>query len=87
MPSPAGADPFVRLLEDGYRPPRLTLRVDLFTPPAQIPVQRRLWRFYGRAGVHLHPMFEQHFDFLQPELMPELAAALEDALAAVEGTP
>jgi hypothetical protein len=32
-------------------------------------------------------MFEQHFDFLQPELMPELAAGLEDALAAVEGTP
>lgn len=87
LPAFAGGDPFVRLLEEGYQPPRLPLRVDLFTPPAQIPVQRRLWRFYARAGVRLHPLFKDHFDFLQPERMPELAAALEGALADIEETP
>ncbi|MEB3171741.1 MAG: AMP-binding protein [Synechococcaceae cyanobacterium] len=86
LPAFAGGDPFVRLLEEGYRPPRLPLRVDLFTPPAQIPVQRRLWRFYARAGVRLHPLFKDHFDFLKPERMPQLAAALEGALADIEAT-
>jgi hypothetical protein len=34
--------------------------------------------------VSLYPIFSDHFDFYRPELMDELAAALESALKRVE---
>lgn len=78
------ADPFVELLKREYRPPRLPLSVDVFTPADKLSQLERLWRFYARGGVRLHPIFRQHQDFTRPELMPELAAALERALAEAE---
>jgi thioesterase domain-containing protein len=80
-------EPFVQLLREGYRPPRLPLVVDLFGPADHLPQLRILWRFYGRGGVRLHPLFQGHFDFMRAELMPELAAALEDALKLAESDP
>jgi amino acid adenylation domain-containing protein len=82
--SPPAVDPFAQLPWEGYRPSRLPLVVDLFAPPANMVLHRKLWHFYCRGGVRCHPLFLEHTDFFQPELMPELARALELALALAE---
>jgi len=69
----------------GYRPPRLPVAVDLFGVPSRLGFLRPLWRFYARAGVRTHPMFDEHTDFLRPESAGALAAALESALEKIEG--
>ncbi|MEB3200675.1 MAG: amino acid adenylation domain-containing protein, partial [Synechococcaceae cyanobacterium] len=81
---PPSQDPYVRLVREGYRPPRLPLAVDLFAPREHISTLRQLWRFYGRDGVRLHPMFSDHEDFISPPRIPALAEALEQALARAE---
>jgi hypothetical protein len=58
--------------------------VDLFATPAALPTLQQVWRFYARGGVRTHPLFEDHFDFLRADLMPELATALEDVLSTLE---
>jgi thioesterase domain-containing protein len=83
-PSDPDSDVYVVLLR-GYRPPRLPVAVDLFGPPSRLGFLRPLWRFYARAGVRTHPMFEEHTDFLQPQSAGALAAALESALDEIEG--
>jgi thioesterase domain-containing protein len=80
-----GGDPFLALVRHGYSPPRLPISVDVFAPASNLHVLRRLWLHYARGGVHFHPLFNDHDDFIRPELMPQLAAALEEALARVEG--
>lgn len=58
---------------------------DLFAPSAQ---RRRLgwfWRFYCPEGVVFRGLFTRHADFLDAEITPQLAAALENALQRVEG--
>lgn len=78
-------DPYVRLLKTGYRPKRLPIAVDLFTPEPNVRTLAPLWRFYCQAGITVHPMFETHTDFYKkPELTPVLAAALEEALQRAE---
>ena len=84
--APPPPDPYVQLLYDGYRPPRLPLQVDLFATPRQLTRIHALWSFYAQGGVHDWPLFENHFDFIKPELTPQLAQALETALQRVEGT-
>jgi amino acid adenylation domain-containing protein len=78
------SDPFVLLLKHSYRPRRLPIKAAIFAPEPSLGRLRFLWRFYARAGVSLYPIFSDHFDFYRPELMDELAAALESALRRVE---
>jgi thioesterase domain-containing protein len=84
--APTLPDPYVQLLYDGYRPPRLPLRVDLFATPSQLPKVLGLWSFYAQGGVTAWPLFERHPDFIKPELASQLAEALETAFQRVEGT-
>lgn len=84
--APPPPDPYVQLLYDGYRPPRLPLRVDLFATPRQLPKVHALWSFYAQGGVRDWPLFDSHSDFIKPELAPQLAQALEIALQRVEGS-
>ncbi|MFM9111519.1 MAG: hypothetical protein ACKOPN_13220, partial [Prochlorococcaceae cyanobacterium] len=86
-PTPGGGDAFIHRLRDSYQPRPLPLKVEVFAPADQLPSLERLWRFYGRHGVRCHPLFSEHMDFCRPELMPELAAALERVLAEVEAEP
>lgn len=86
QPSSGQADPlrgdaFVELLREAHRPTRLPISVDLFATPRNLSALRTLWRFYAREGVRSYPMFEDHADFFDPELMPELAVALAEVLA------
>jgi len=83
--APPPPDPYVQLLYDGYRPPRLPLRVDLFATPKQLPKVHALWSFYAQGGVRDWPLFDDHFDFIKPELASQLAQALETALQRAEG--
>jgi hypothetical protein len=83
-PTNPESDVYVVLLR-GHRPPRLPVAVDLFGVPSRLGFLRPLWRFYARAGVRTHPMFEEHTDFWQPESAGALAAALESALDEIEG--
>jgi 3-oxoacyl-(acyl-carrier-protein) synthase/thioesterase domain-containing protein/acyl carrier protein len=83
--APPSPDPYVQLLYDGYRPPRLPLRVDLFATHTQLPKVHALWSFYAQGGVRAWPLFDDHHDFLKPELAPQLAQALETALQRAEG--
>jgi thioesterase domain-containing protein len=76
-------DPFLAL-HRSYRPPRLPLVVDLFVPASRLALLNELWSFYGRQGVRLHPLFDDHVDFIHPDNMAALARALEDALATIE---
>jgi amino acid adenylation domain-containing protein len=77
-------DSFAQLPKREYRPCRLPISVDVFAPLHSVHKRRRLWRFYARAGVRLHPIFDKHHDFYKPELVGELAAALESALKRFE---
>jgi hypothetical protein len=60
-----------------YRPPRLPIEAHLFCPPGNADNGLKLWRFYARHGVILHPLFQDHIDFFQPENAPLLAKHLE----------
>jgi hypothetical protein len=62
----------------------LPIEVAVFAPKPGLDRLWFLWSFYARAGVSLYPIFSDHFDFYRPELMDELAAALESALKSVE---
>ena len=77
-------EPYVQLLMMGYRPPRLPLVVDLFSPQAHLPMNNRLWRFYALGGVRCWPLFADHNDYEKPELAMQLATALENALISME---
>lgn len=74
------SDPFVELLRQEFRPPRLPITADLFGPPQTMDLLQRTWSFYALAGVRSVPLFTEHNDFLRPELAPRLAAAIDDAL-------
>lgn len=78
------ADPYVKLARQTYRPPRLPVVVDLFGPPRSMRLQRMTWQYYARGGVRSHPMLETHEDFLRADVGPQLAFAVESALAAIE---
>jgi thioesterase domain-containing protein len=80
---PAG-DRFADLLYQTYRPQRLSLRVAIFAPESRLKTLQRVWRFYAREGLSLHPIFADHFDFIQADRVGELAHALEAALEDLE---
>lgn len=67
-------------LHSAYRPPRLPIKVQLFTTPQNSNRLERLWRFYAMGGVTTHTMFEHHLDFSRPSHMPELAGYLRQVL-------
>lgn len=78
-------DPYIQILERGYRPPLLPLAVHLYGPERQVPVLCRCLRFYAKGGVHPRPMLDDHFDCLtRHELVPELVKALEADFQEVE---
>ena len=77
-------EPYVQLLMGGYRPPRLPIVVDLFSPQAHLPFSRRLWRFYALGGVRCWPLFVHHNDYEKPELVSQLANAVDHALTSME---
>jgi thioesterase domain-containing protein len=81
---PVSTEPYVRLLSEGYRPPRLPLTVHLFAPKGHLPELSRLWHFYAKGGVQCTPLFDTHGDFIKPELAPHLAQALETTLQLIE---
>jgi thioesterase domain-containing protein len=78
--------PFHRLLESDYHPPSLPVVVDVFGPPRNRDGLTKLWRQHASRGVRYRSMFDDHHDFTRPELMSELAAALQHLLAEAEGT-
>jgi thioesterase domain-containing protein len=78
------ADLYVGLAQRGFRPPRLPVAVDVFGPRRTLKLLQMTWRHYALEGVRSHPMLDTHHDFLRPEKGPQLAAALERALAHVE---
>ena len=83
--SPLGrGEPYVQLLISGYRPPRLPLVVDLFSPQGHLQLSRKLWSFYALGGVRSWPLFAHHSDFEKPELVEQLATAVENALISME---
>jgi hypothetical protein len=51
-----------------------------------LPKVHALWSFYAQGGVRDWPLFDDHFDFVKPELASQLAQALEIALQRVEGS-
>jgi hypothetical protein len=50
-----------------------------------LPKVHALWSFYAQGGVRDWPLFDDHFDFVKPELASQLAQALETALQRAEG--
>ncbi|WP_313673704.1 AMP-binding protein [Mycolicibacterium sp.] len=72
--------PFMTLLRN-YRPPRLSITVDLFGPERTMGRLRLAWRYYASEGVRCHPMFDEHTDLIRPGLMPRLAGELESTIA------
>ena len=84
-PQPLGrGEPYVQLLMSGYRPPRLHLVVDIFSPQIHMPMSNRLWKFYALNGVRCWPLFPNHSDYEKAELAPQLATAVENALTLME---
>lgn len=81
---PTAMDPYLVLLIEQYRPPQLPITIDVFAPPGNLPALQRLWSFYGLEGVHLHPLFQAHNDFIDPDRMEALAMTLEHVLDQVE---
>lgn len=84
---PPSQEAYVQLLTQGYRPPRLPLTVHLFAPKGNLPALKRLWRFYAKGGVHSTALFVNHHDFYKPELVGQLAQALEATLQRLEQSP
>ena len=83
--APPLPEPYMQLLYDGYRPARLPIAVDLFAPPRKLPSVHAIWSFYAQGGVHNWPLFDDHSDFIKPELTQQLAQTLETALQRAEG--
>jgi acyl-CoA synthetase (AMP-forming)/AMP-acid ligase II/thioesterase domain-containing protein len=77
-------DPLVRLLRNGYRPPRLPIAADIITPARRTGLLRIVWRPYCAGGVRAHALFDGHDDFIRPELMPRLADEIDRAIAEIE---
>jgi amino acid adenylation domain-containing protein len=75
---------FCDLLMDTYRPARLPVHVDVFATPQGAGRLQSLWRSYATAGVTVHPLFTDHFDFVDARHADELALVLEQALQRVE---
>lgn len=76
-------DPWVNLARR-FRPPRLPVTVDLFSPNWSMSLLEETWRDYALRGIRSHVMFDSHNDFQRAENAPALARALESALAAAE---
>lgn len=76
--------PYIQSLRKTHRPARLPLPVGVFATPASLHLLEQLWSFFATAGVWLHALFADHFDFMDAARMAELAVALEAALAPLE---
>jgi thioesterase domain-containing protein len=75
---------FVNLLATSYRPSRLPISAYVLTPETERRQLELIWGFYCRDGVETQVIFNNHKDFLNPGLMPELAQALENTMQSAE---
>jgi hypothetical protein len=73
---PLGGDYFLQI-HTYYRPPRLPVRVDIFSTPAAENNQRKLWNFYASGNAYLHPALLDHKDYYNADFMPVFAERLE----------
>lgn len=76
-------DYFVELIWS-YLPPRLPLKVDLFTTSQNVSHLKWVWSFYATGGLEIKTMFTEHTDFYKPEHAPVMASALKESLAGRE---
>jgi amino acid adenylation domain-containing protein len=73
---PLGGDYFLQI-HIYYLPPRLPVRVDIFSTPAAENNQRKLWNFYASGNAYLHPALLDHNDYYNADFMPVFAERLE----------
>ena len=83
---PLRGDYFIQL-HTYYRPPRLPIRVDLFSTMSARRRNESLWNFYTRGRVHIHPCLEEHTDFFDASRMPAFSEELRAVLGEIEGHP
>jgi len=76
---PLRGDYFLQL-HTYYRPPRLPIRVDIFSARSAENNRRRLWNFYSRGNAYVHPVLLDHNDYYNADIMPAFADRLEDLM-------
>lgn len=76
---PLRGDYFLQL-HTYYRPPRLPVRVDIFSARSAENNRRRLWNFYSRGNAYVHPVLLDHNDYYNADFMPAFADRLEDLM-------
>ena len=76
---PLRGDYFLQL-HTYYRPPRLPIRVDIFSARSAESNRRRLWNFYSRGNAHVHPVLLDHNDYYNADFMPAFADQLENLM-------
>jgi len=76
---PIRGDYFLQL-HTYYRPPRLPVRVDIFSVRSAENNRRRLWNFYSRGNAYVHPVLLDHNDYYNADFMPAFADRLEDLM-------
>lgn len=73
---PIRGDYFLQL-HTYYRPPRLPVRVDIFSARSAENNRHRLWNFYSRGKAYVHPVLRDHNDYYQADMMPAFADRLD----------
>jgi amino acid adenylation domain-containing protein len=80
---PLRGDYFLQL-HTYYRPPRLPVRVDIFSARSAENHRRRLWNFYSRGKAYVHPVLLDHNDYYAADFMPAFADRLEVLMDEIE---
>jgi amino acid adenylation domain-containing protein len=81
---PIRGDYFLQL-HTYYRPPRLPVRVDIFSARSAENNLRRLWNFYSKGKACVHPILCDHNDYYIADFMPAFADQLEALINEAEG--
>jgi amino acid adenylation domain-containing protein len=80
---PLRGDYFLQL-HTYYRPPRLPVRVDIFSARSVESSLRRLWNFYSMGHASVHPFLVDHDDYYIADLMPAFADRLQALMEEAE---
>jgi hypothetical protein len=79
-----GHDPY-EIIASNYEPPRLPVKVNIFTARECKREQKILWKHFATNGASLHTQLEYHHHFYNhPELLPPLARSIESILEQIE---
>jgi amino acid adenylation domain-containing protein len=81
---PIRGDYFLQL-HTYYRPPRLPVRVDIFSAHSAEKNLRRLWNFYSRGKAYVHPVLLDHNDYYNADFIPAFTDCLEALIDEAEG--